>query len=90
MNENDYLRMIEEQRRAEELKQLALFKFMTKEARERFKRVEIAHPDLAQKALSVILQGVQTGRVRIIDDSTFKNILMELSSTKKEFRIRRV
>ncbi len=78
MNTEDYAKMIEEQRQAEMMKQAALFNFMSKEARERFKRVEMVHPELAQKAFMTVLQFVQSGRIKEVDEDLLKNILTSL------------
>ncbi len=87
MNQDDYLRAIEEQQRAEELKNAALFRFFTKEARERFRRVELVHKELANNALMIILQAVQTGRLSIVDDKTLKAILSSVNN-KPNYRVR--
>ena len=86
MNQEDYIQSINEERKNQELKDSALFNFMTKEARERFRRVEMVHPELAGKALMTVLQGVQTGRVKVVDDNLLKTILENVNG-RKEFNI---
>lgn len=83
MNQDEYLRAVEEERQASQLKETALFNFMTKEARERFRRVEMVHPDLASKALMNVLQGVQSGSVRMVNDNVLKSILERLNNNKE-------
>jgi len=86
MNQEDYLKAIEEQRQAEAVKEAALFNFMTREARERFKRVELAHPENAHKALMIILNEVQKGKLKQVDDLTLKKLL-NIINEKKEYKI---
>lgn len=80
------MQAVEDDRKNQELKESALFNFMTKEARERFRRVELVHPELAGKALMTVLQGVQSGRVKVVDDSLFKSILESVNG-KRAFNI---
>ncbi len=89
IKQEDYIKAIEEQRRMIEAKESALFNFMTKEARERYRRVEMAHPEIANKALTIILQGVQTGRIKQANDETLRKILKELNNVKKDYNILR-
>ena len=87
MNQEEYIKTIEKRRQLAAAKESALFNFMTKEARERYRRVEIAHPETANKALTIILQGVQTGRIKQANDETLRKILKELSNVKKSYNI---
>jgi len=86
MNQEEYLKNLEEQRQAEAVKEAALFNFMTREARERFRRVEMAHPDNAHKALMIILQEIQKGKVKQVNDETLKKLL-SLLNQKKDYKI---
>jgi len=87
MNQDEYLRTLEQQKQVQAVKDAALFNFMTREARERFRRVEMAHPENANKALMTILQGVQTGRIKQVNDEMLKSILIDLKSKKTEYNI---
>ncbi|MFA5406831.1 MAG: DNA-binding protein [Candidatus Nanoarchaeia archaeon] len=82
-NNDDYAKAVEQQRQAEMMKQAALFNFMSKDARERFKRVEMVHPNVAQKALMMALQWVQAGRVNEVNDELLKNILSSVKENKE-------
>ncbi len=82
MNQEEYLQALEEEKRNAELKETALFNFMTKEARERYRRVEMVHPELASKVLMTVLQGVQTGKVRMVNEESLKGILAQLNNNK--------
>jgi DNA-binding TFAR19-related protein (PDSD5 family) len=71
---------------AQAIKEAALFQLMTKEARERFRRVEMVHPDNAHQALMTILQQAQLGRLKEVDDEALKSILNNINS-KKDYKI---
>ncbi|MBD3312691.1 hypothetical protein GF352_04535 [archaeon] len=86
MNQEDYLKRLEQEKQAQAVKEAALFKFMTKDARERFRRVEMAHPGNAQRALMFILQKIQQGAIKQVDDNLLKKILANLKN-KKEYNI---
>lgn len=76
---NDYKRRME----AEMVKKAATLNYMTREARERFNNVKLAHPEVADEALMVILDGVRRGRVRMIDDPALKSILTQIINKKR-------
>lgn len=86
MNQKEYLKMLEQEKQAQAVKEAALFQFMTKDARERFRRVEMAHPKNAQRALMFILQKVQQGAIKQVDEELLKKILTSLNN-KKEYNI---
>jgi programmed cell death protein 5 len=66
-----------------------LFKFMTKEARERLSSVRSVRPEVAQQIELGLIQAVQMGQIRgQITDDMLKSMLSELSP-KKDFKIRR-
>lgn len=87
MNQEEYLRALEEQKRNESIKEAALFNFMSKEARERYRRVEMSHPDNANKALMILMQAIQKGKVKQVNDELLKRVLAELNSNKMEYNI---
>jgi DNA-binding TFAR19-related protein (PDSD5 family) len=82
MNQEEYMQAIEEQKQNAALKESALFNFMTKEARERYRRVEMVHPELANKVLVRVLQGVQMGKVKVVNDELLKGFLTQLNDNK--------
>jgi programmed cell death protein 5 len=72
----------------EAVKKAILWKFLTNEAMERLSTVRFAHPEIAEQAEFLILQAAQTGQLKKkIDEEELKQILKQLSSGKKSFRI---
>lgn len=62
---------------------------MTKQAVERYSNIKIAYPDRIMQLLVVLGQGLQTGKVNMIDDDLLKEILGRLETKKPKFNIRR-
>lgn len=89
MNQEEYVKDMEETRKANQIKDQVLFTFMSKEARERYRRVELVHPELAGKALMTILEGIQRGKLRSVDDNLLKTILGDLSARKESGIVRK-
>lgn len=79
----------EEQEKLEKIKRKIKFKHLTKKARERLKRVKLAHPQKVEQVEKAILQAAQMGQIREkIDEEKLKRILKE-SSEGKEINIKR-
>ena len=61
---------------------------LTKEAIARCSNLKIAHPEIAARLLVSIVQAIQQGHItERIDDEKLKEILREIQSHKKGFRI---
>lgn len=80
----------EEAKLAEQMAQLEAMakQVMTKEAKQRFGTVKLAHPKIAMNALLAILQAMQSGKLRKIDDESLKDLLRTISQ-KREVKITR-
>ena len=87
MNQEEYLRAIEQEQQVQAIKDAALFNFMTKDARERFRRVEMAHPESAQKVFMFIIQKIQQGSIKQVDDELLKKLLITFNAQKKDYNI---
>lgn len=84
MNENEIKEEELQRQQFELIKKAALFKYLSKEARERLNRVKIAHPELAEKVELAIIQAVQLGQINEqITDEQLKRILSEIAENKK-------
>lgn len=79
----------EDQQLAQQFQQLenGLKQVMTADAISRYSNVKLAHPETALQALVVIAQLLQSGNTSMIDDSQLKNVLLQLSSQKKQTRL---
>lgn len=63
--------------------------YMTKEAITRYGNLKVAHPELALRAISIIAEAAQSGKLKDkISDEEFKELLLELQKNKKDYRIK--
>ena len=63
--------------------------YFTKEALERYGNIKAAHPDKAVQVLAVLGQLIQSGRIDIVDDNIFREILTKITPKKREIKITR-
>jgi programmed cell death protein 5 len=78
-------------RKAEEeaLRQELLRRILTPEARARLTNLKLVKPELVETLEVQLIQLAQTGRVKLpIDDETLKEILAQLSSTRRDIRVK--
>ena len=83
----------EQQQLQSQLEQLeiAVKQYLTKEALQRYGNLKAAHQDKAIQLLVVLGQAIQQGQIKEkISDEKLKNILTQLQTKKKEFKIKRV
>ncbi|HIE34104.1 MAG TPA: DNA-binding protein [Candidatus Altiarchaeales archaeon] len=84
---------IEQLRAAEIEKQIKLIvnKILTPEARERLSNLRLARPEFARQIEIFLIQLYQAGRLpNKITDEQLKDILMKISSRKRNIKIRRI
>jgi len=67
---------------------LIMRQIMTPEARERLANIRLARPDFARQVEIMLIQLYQAGRLKELNDQTFKALLTKISSTKRETTIR--
>ncbi|MAE42264.1 hypothetical protein CMO93_00710 [Candidatus Woesearchaeota archaeon] len=63
---------------------------LTKEALERYGNLKSAFPEKAVQLLVILVQALQSGQIKNIDDNALKEILKKLTPEKKDFKIKRV
>jgi len=83
----------EQQQLQSQLEQLesVVKQFLTKEALQRYGNLKTAHQDKAVQLLVILGQAIQQGQVKQkITDEQLKNILKQLQTEKKDFKIKRV
>lgn len=82
----------EHQQIQQELEQLEniVKQAFTKEALSRFGNLKSAHPQKAIHLLIVLGQAIQAGKIKTINDSQLKDILIKLTPEKKETKITRL
>ena len=78
---------MEIQKQIQELENLARA-YLSREALSRYGTLKAAHPEKAVQTLVMVAQGVHTGRIKeVITDEHFKQMLMQIESPRKEFRL---
>jgi DNA-binding TFAR19-related protein (PDSD5 family) len=83
--------MQQEQKLLQQIQQLeALVKTrMTKEAVQRYGNIRAANPELSIQVLALLGQMLQSGKVDMIDEAKFKEIMFTITPKKKEFKMTR-
>lgn len=61
--------------------------YMSADALVRYGNLRMAHEDLCIRAMVYLAQQIQSGRIKAIDDKTFKLVLMRLQEKKRETTI---
>ncbi|HVP94464.1 MAG TPA: DNA-binding protein [Methanoregulaceae archaeon] len=80
----------ERQRQLDAQIHLVLMQIMEPEARERLNTIKLTKPDFAKAVEQQLVLLAQSGRLKSkITDQQFKDLLRQLTPTKKEFRISR-
>ena len=65
--------------------------FLTSEALARYGTLKTAHHEKALQLLFILFQAIQKGQVQgMIDDSTLKKVLEQLTQKKRDIKIKRV
>ena len=65
--------------------------FLEKDALERYGNLKTAHQEKALQLVFVLFQAIQKGQIKgMIDDSTLKKLLEQLTPKKREINIKRV
>lgn len=94
MNQTDNERMQQELNEQIQLQQqISLLeniakKFLAREAIERYGTLKSAHPDIAVKAIAIIAQAAQQGQIKEqVTDETFKTILKQIQTPKRDTKV---
>jgi|TARA_B100001971_G_C17999094_1_gene436314 programmed cell death protein 5 len=78
------------QQQIEALENLAK-QHLTKEAIQRYGNLRMAHQEKAIQVITLIVQAAQAGQLKEkIDDIKFKELLKQLDTPKKEFKLRKI
>lgn len=82
---------LERRRRQESQIHLILMQILEPEARERLSNIKITRPEFAKAIEQQLVMLAQSGRLKQrISDAQLKELLKQLTPTKKDFNIRRV
>lgn len=63
---------------------------MTKDALSRYGNISMAYPDKAAQVIGIILNLMQQGQIRQVDDNTLKEILRMIEPKRRDPKIRRI
>ena len=81
---------VERQRQIETQIRVVLMEILEPEARERLNTIKLTRPDFARAVEQQLVMLAQSGRIRQrISDEQLKTILVQLTPSKKDFRITR-
>ncbi len=84
------MRSLERQRQVETQIHMVLMQIMEPDARERLNTIKITKPDFAKAVEQQLVLLAQSGRLKSkITDQQLKELLLQLTPKKKEFRISR-
>ncbi len=65
--------------------------YLTKEAIQRYSNLKLVYPEKAIQVIALIAQYAQSGQLKEkIDDLRFKELLKQLDSPKREFKVKRI
>jgi programmed cell death protein 5 len=88
--QNDQNEELERQRQVETQIHMVLMQIMEPDARERLNTIKITKPDFAKAVEQQLVLLAQSGRLKSkITDQQLKELLLQLTPKKKEFRISR-
>jgi DNA-binding TFAR19-related protein (PDSD5 family) len=62
---------------------------LTSDALSRFGNIKAANPELAIQFMLYLNQLIKAGKVTSVNDAQLKTILLQMSNTKKDFKIQR-
>jgi DNA-binding TFAR19-related protein (PDSD5 family) len=57
--------------------------YLTREALDRLTNIKIVYPNKFAKAVLIIYQNIQAGRIKIVDENLLKTILEKLSESER-------
>jgi programmed cell death protein 5 len=88
--QSDQSEELERQRQVETQIHMVLMQIMEPDARERLNTIKITKPDFAKAVEQQLVLLAQSGRLKSkITDQQLKELLLQLTPKKKEFRISR-
>ncbi len=87
MGQEDIEKQIEFQKQIS-LLEATVKKYLTKEAVTRYGNIKAAHPQKAVQIITILAQLIQSGKIQSqMDDTQFKEILLNMQETKQNTKI---
>lgn len=88
--ENAEAAELQQRRQMEAVKKILFMRILDEKARERLNNIKYANPEFANQLEGVLLQLVQSGQVRMVDEATLITIINQLRPPKRETKIVRM
>jgi DNA-binding TFAR19-related protein (PDSD5 family) len=79
----------EADQQAEAAKKVLFMKILDGGARARLNNIRFANPEFAEQVELLVMQLVQSGKVRVVDEKTLIALINRMRGPKKEMRITR-
>ncbi len=88
--ENAEAAELQQRRQMEAVKKILFMRILDEKARERLNNIKYANPEFANQLEGVLLQLVQSGQARMVDEATLITIINQLRPPKRETKIVRM
>lgn len=88
--ENAEAAELQQRRQMEAVKKILFMRILDEKARERLNNIKYANPEFANQLEGVLLQLVQSGQARMVDEATLITIINQLRPPKRETKIIRM
>lgn len=88
--ENAEAAELQQRRQMEAVKKILFMRILDEKARERLNNIKYANPEFANQLEGVLLQLVQSGQARRVDEATLITIINQLRPPKRETKIVRM
>lgn len=88
--ENAELAELQQRRQMEAVKKILFMRILDEKARERLNNIKYANPDFGGQLEAILLQIVQSGQAKTINEATLITIINQLRPPKRETKIIRM
>lgn len=90
MDERNEVPEAQQRGQIEAIKKILFMRILDEKARERLNNIRYANPEFGSQLEAVLLQLVQSGQAKVIDENTLITIINQLRPPKRETKIVRM
>lgn len=90
MDERNEVPEAQQRQQIEAIKKILFMRILDEKARERLNNIRYANPEFGSQLEAVLLQLVQSGQAKVIDENTLITIINQLRPPKRETKIVRM
>lgn len=90
MDESDGAPEAQQRGQIEAIKKILFMRILDEKARERLNNIRYANPEFGSQLEAVLLQLVQSGQAKVIDEKTLITIINQIRPPKRETKIVRM